>query len=53
MLPQITRLAAPFGIVAYAAGGFDSSTAKHDLAELLSEWRVAEVLHIGDHAPSG
>ncbi len=53
MLPQITRLTAHYGIVSYAAGGFDSSTAKHELAAMLSDWGKAEVLHIGDHDPSG
>src|SRR6266568_9278170 len=53
MLPQIERVAAPFGIQCYGAGGFDSSTVKHDLAEMMSGWSAAEVLHIGDHDPSG
>ena len=53
MLPQIERITDPYGIPCYAAGGFDSATAKYQLAKTLSRWRVAEVLHIGDHDPSG
>jgi hypothetical protein len=53
MLPQIERIAEPFGITCCSSGGFDSTTAKHGLAELLSEQDSCEVLHIGDHDPSG
>lgn len=53
MLPQVVRITAPYGIPVQSSGGFDSLTAKHALAEFLSEWPAAEVLHIGDHDPSG
>jgi hypothetical protein len=53
MLPQVVRIAAPYGIPVQSSGGFDSLTAKHALTEFLSEWPAAEVLHIGDHDPSG
>jgi hypothetical protein len=53
MLPQVERIAAPYGIPVQSSGGFDSLTAKHALAEFLGEWAAAEVLHIGDHDPSG
>ncbi len=53
MVPQIQRIADPFGIAVHSSGGFDSLTAKRDLAELLGEWPSVEVLHIGDHDPSG
>ena len=36
-----------------SSGGFDSLTAKHDLAHELAGAGRAEVLHIGDHDPSG
>lgn len=36
-----------------SSGGFDSLTAKHDLAQELGLAECAEVLHIGDHDPSG
>jgi hypothetical protein len=53
MLPQIERITEPYGIPCYAAGGFDSVTAKFELAVTLSAWGSAEVLHIGDRDPSG
>lgn len=53
MLPQIQQIAEPYGIPCYASGGFDSSTAKYELAEQLAAWGRAEVLHVGDHDPSG
>ncbi len=53
MVPQIQRIADPFGIAVHSSGGFDSLTAKRDLAERLGEWPTVEVLHIGDHDPSG
>jgi hypothetical protein len=53
MLPQVERVAAPYGIPVQSSGGFDSLTAKYGLAEFLGEWPAAEVLHIGDHDPSG
>jgi hypothetical protein len=54
MAPQLARIANPFGIPVYSGGGFDSLTAKHDFAAELSDHdRPTEVLHIGDHDPSG
>jgi hypothetical protein len=53
MVPQVERIAAEFGIPVHSSGGFDSLTAKHDLACILNDWSDAEVLHIGDHDPSG
>jgi hypothetical protein len=53
MLPQVQRIADPYGIVVHSSGGFDSLTAKHDLAIRLGQWPHVEVLHIGDHDPSG
>jgi hypothetical protein len=53
MLPQIQRIADPFGIAVHSSGGFDSLTAKYDLAAKLGQWQCVEVLHIGDHDPSG
>lgn len=53
MVPQIARLARPFGIDVHSAGGFDSVTAKCTLAERLGQYDAVEVLHIGDHDPSG
>jgi hypothetical protein len=53
MLPQIQRVADPYGIAVHSSGGFDSLTAKYDLANSLGQWPQVEVLHIGDHDPSG
>ena len=53
MLPQVQRIADPYGIAVHSSGGFDSLTAKHDLAVTLGQWSDVEVLHIGDHDPSG
>jgi hypothetical protein len=54
MGPQIARVANPFGVDVFPAGGFDSTTAKHGFAAQLADHdRPTEVLHIGDHDPSG
>jgi hypothetical protein len=52
MVPQLARVAGPFGIEVCSSGGFDSLTDKHRIGEL---WRgrAVTVLHIGDHDPSG
>ena len=53
MLPQVQRIADPFGIAVHSSGGFNSLTAKYELAHALGQWPRVEVLHIGDHDPSG
>jgi hypothetical protein len=54
MVPQIERVTDPFGIPVASGGGFDSLTAKHDLAVRFGARPAeVEVLHIGDHDPSG
>lgn len=53
MLPQIERIASPFGIPVVASGGFDSTSAKYGLSEFLSAMQAVEVLHIGDHDKEG
>lgn len=52
MVPQLERVAAPFGVGAHSSGGFDSLTDKHCIGR---EWSGAPitVLHLGDHDPSG
>jgi len=52
MVPQLQRIADPFGIGVYSSGGFDSVTGKHQIAQLWTDKPVT-VLHIGDHDPSG
>jgi len=53
MAPMLSKTAAEYGVPVLSSGGFDSLTAKRDLAEALARVEVAEVLHIGDHDPSG
>jgi hypothetical protein len=53
MVPQVQRITDPFGIPVHSCGGFDSLTAKRDLAVRLGEYPRVEVLHVGDHDPSG
>jgi hypothetical protein len=53
MIPLVERITDPYGISVLSCGGFDSTTAKHALAQILAKLPAAEVLHIGDHDPSG
>lgn len=53
MLPQVQRVADDYGVPCYAAGGFDSSTGKYQLAAWFGQFSATELLHIGDHDPSG
>jgi hypothetical protein len=54
MVPQLARVADPYGVKVTSSGGFDSLTEKHALAVEISEaGRPVEVLHIGDMDPSG
>ena len=46
-------MAHAYSVPVRSSGGFESLTAKHDLAMELTHWGAAEVLHIGDHDPSG
>jgi hypothetical protein len=52
--PTVARETDPFGITVMSSGGFESLTEKHAFAdELARHDRPTEVLHIGDHDPSG
>lgn len=57
MAPMLAKVATPYGVPTLTSGGFDSLTAKHDLAhELAAEMDTgtgAEILHLGDLDPSG
>lgn len=57
MAPMLARVANPLGVAVLTSGGFDSLTAKHELAqEMAAEFECggrAEVLHLGDLDPSG
>lgn len=52
MVPQLLRIADPYGVPVISSGGFDSVTVKHEMGRALAEC-PATVLHIGDHDPSG
>jgi hypothetical protein len=54
MKPQTEAVVRDFGIPVIGSGGFDSLTAKYDLAQALGQFDgTTEVLHIGDLDPSG
>jgi hypothetical protein len=54
MLPQLAKIANNFGVEVVSSGGFNSLTAKHDLASLIAaEDKPVIVQHIGDFDPSG
>ena len=54
MAPQLARVANPFGVTVMSGGGTDSVTDKYNFAlELATHDRPTELLHIGDHDPSG
>jgi hypothetical protein len=52
MVPQLERVAAPFGVGVYSSGGFDSLTDKHRIGREWSSTPIT-VLHLDDHDPSG
>jgi hypothetical protein len=51
MVPQLARVAHLYGVTVMASGGFDSLTSKYEFASSCDD--DTEVLHIGDHDPSG
>ena len=54
MVPQLARVVNPFGVPVISSGGFESVTEKYNFAvQVAEEERETEVLHIGDHDPSG
>lgn len=53
MVPQLERVAAPYGIAVMSSGGFDSVTIKHNVGKRLAEGGPLTVLHLGDFDPSG
>jgi hypothetical protein len=54
MRPQIEAAVDGYSVPVIPSGGFDSLTAKHDLAQAIGALDgTTEVLHIGDHDPSG
>lgn len=53
MLPQLARYCEDYGVPVLSSGGFDSVTTKHDFAQKACDFDAVEILHIGDHDPSG
>ena len=54
MIPQMERVAEPFGVPVLSGGGFDSVSVKHDLGrEVARSARIVRLLHVGDYDPSG
>jgi hypothetical protein len=54
MIPQLQRIADPYGIAVYCSGGFDGVTSKRQIGlEFAKLNESITVLHIGDHDPSG
>jgi len=54
MQPQLARVTDRFSINVYSSSGFDSLTAKYDLAQRICDaGKSAVVLHLGDFDPSG
>jgi hypothetical protein len=54
MVPQIARVAHEFGVEVRSSGGYDSLTAKYELAgEIVGAGIPVTILHLGDLDPSG
>jgi len=58
MMPQLHDICRPYSVPVFSCSGFDSLTAKWDLAQACQEafWyqgRNTVILHLGDHDPSG
>jgi len=54
MVPQLARVARPYGVTVHSSGGFDSTTVKHEAARRYAQSdRQTVILHVGDHDASG
>jgi hypothetical protein len=54
MVPQLAQVANDYSIPVYSCSGFDSLTAKKDLADrVLARQKPSVILHLGDCDPSG
>jgi hypothetical protein len=54
MVPMLAQVADPYGVTVRSGGGFDSISAKHDLAvHYAKQGKPVVVLHVGDYDPSG
>jgi hypothetical protein len=54
MIPQVSRIAHPYGVTVYSGGGFNTIGAKHEAAErFVARDARTVVLHVGDLDPHG
>jgi hypothetical protein len=54
MLPQAARVASPYGITSYTAGGFNGLTDKYETAQRIARQdKPVIIFHVGDYDPSG
>lgn len=54
MIRQLAGVARPYSITVFSCSGFDSLTAKHDIAaRICRQGKRAVILHLGDYDPSG
>jgi hypothetical protein len=54
MVPQLVRVTEEYSVRVYSSSGFDSLTAKKNLADrICEEFSPAVILHLGDYDPSG
>jgi hypothetical protein len=58
MMPQLATTCRPYSVSVYSCSGFDSLTAKYELAERCTKTytykgKPTVILHLGDHDPSG
>jgi hypothetical protein len=54
MQPQLATVANEYSIPVYSSGGFDSLTAKYELARrIIRRRKPTIILHLGDYDPSG
>jgi hypothetical protein len=53
MVSMVAGIANRYGIDVQSSGGFDSTTEKYEMAIELCRYPQTEILHIGDHDPSG
>lgn len=53
MKPMLEGVTVAYGVPVASSGGFDSTTTKHNMANVFAAQMHTEVLHIGDYDPSG
>ena len=54
MVPQLVRVAEPYGVAVYSSGGFESLAVKHEAAQRIADRTCPTVvLQVGDFDPSG